>query len=204
MNPSSYNTRADVNNVGLMAIMHGKELSSKSTPHIILPSNVRIIMSCKQICIASKAKGNPFELVSIPNINRYETLVSKLLSKKYADRRLCVFSPGTEINDILITGEDPNDWDDTENFHGIFQLGGDFTRIYNTFTSFQTLHKSHTKKRTANRVLLSEMLTYLSIYFPNGFTLLLFTCRAGVNVEEFVPKGISLRKAQKEYKKNKF
>lgn len=133
-----YNTKSGMNTTSLMARAHGVE-AAKSAP-IRVPSNVRLIMACKPMSIVLSSASGVFELICNRQIKDYPSLGNALLTNKHSDKSMCVFHPGTLINEMILQGDDgPGRYVDSRGkieflniahnsgTHGIFELGTSFT-----------------------------------------------------------------------------
>ena len=127
-----------MNTKSIMALAHGVE-AAKSTP-IEVPSNVRIIMACKPMSIILSSASGIFEHICNNRIKDYLSLGNALLTDKHSDIGMCVFHPGTLVNEMMLQGDDgPGRYIDTRGnieflniahnsaTHGIFELGQSFT-----------------------------------------------------------------------------
>ena len=218
-----YNSKAPIYNNAFMVTMHGTE-ALKASP-FQLPSNVRVIMLCKPI-LCYRETTLFYEFICNANLKTYQKLLEKLISNRITKGRLCVFDPSSTINQMRLSGK----YDYDKYNLGVYEIGQN-VRVTNTDKKISCSEigkylsgDSDEKYRVENdgiirtcdsdyRILLSEMIDELLVSHPGGFTLLIISCRGrvradamnfevyGQDVFPYLPKGKTLRRAYKLYKK---
>ena len=137
------NPAAPINNRNFLLQIHGAEYRKRQ---YTLPDNVRVIMACKPIPITAdeNQRRSLYELICMRGMHTYEKLLTTLNTKRvnmknvYTNEKLCVYAPGTILNDIMLQASDSgiinrlgdDDYLRREFQNGLFELGINFNSKY--------------------------------------------------------------------------
>jgi hypothetical protein len=127
-----YNQNAPMNLTNLLVTLHGREGKKQKFK---IPDNVRLIMACKPLPITPGI--GLYDMICSRSITGYKDLLEYLLIDRNTDLSLCVFEPGTVLNEMELSGGDPGRYLDNttgdiewltpgDAQKGIFQLGQTF------------------------------------------------------------------------------